>query len=112
MIKQIYDVIPYFDDKEIISIGPCFDMSSFVTDHISELREKDGIEYMVPDYECFNYLYGNSDENGMYTSSNYDLTINQIADGYVTNAPIETQVTAKELEKGLEVEEPNKVLVK
>ena len=98
--SNMYEVIPYFEDKEIIKLDNSFETVSAVTDYIEYFREKDKINYKYPERSYYAYMYPmeefNTNEVG-YTKEEY-------AKNYLVTVPEDMQVTTKDLKMGLEID--------
>ena len=90
--SNIKNVIPYFDDKEIIEWGVCFYAETFIQKYLDEFKQKDGINYKLNMDDIISYFYTIPFQSDDMMLSTYDY-----ADNYVTTVPLENQVTSEEL---------------
>ena len=91
-LNQIYNKIPYFEDKKIIEYGTCTYSTSFVQNHLEELRKKDGIEYFAVDGNPCTYMYPIK-----FNVNDISYTKRKISENYVTTVPNQFRVTPKEM---------------
>lgn len=97
--------IPYFEDKEIISIDNAHVSNWYVQLNIGSLRARDNINYEIPDFGCIYYMYpyGSFDLNNLFFSKQ------EYAECYVVTVPKEMQVATRELTYGFVYDETEKI---
>ena len=93
-----YNEIPYFEDKTIVKLDMCTEVSRFIYENIEELRNNDGINYKYPELSYFYYEYPLEFEY----SDDINLTREEYAKNYLVSVPKEMQVYSKDLKLGLD----------
>ena len=89
---KISNVVPYFENAEIVEVGVCFYATTFFEKHIDEFRNSDNINYNYNADEVLEYLF-----KLPFTVNELNFTTEEFADYYVTTVPLEYQVTSAEL---------------
>lgn len=105
--NSMTDAIPYFDDKTIAKLDSLPKTNYFISEHIQELSEKDGIKYNSPEEGLSYILY----PTGEYFTADINHTLEEYARVLAQSVPKEMLVPYNELIVGLELENA-KVLVK
>ena len=97
-LENIVNVIPYFDDKEIVKIDIFNQTNYFVGESINELRKKDGVDYKYPESTYWFYLYPMEECN----SAEISYSVEEYAKNYLVTVPQDMQVNSKDLKMNLD----------